>query len=65
MCNVSSLPLDGQSTFIRSQNGGAQNRSPFGRGGNFGGGFGGRGGLMSYLGNMQEETKTCPNTGTR
>jgi hypothetical protein len=65
MCNVSSLPLDAQSTFIRSQNGGGQNRSPFGGGGNFGGGFGGRGGLMSFLGSMQEEAKTCPNSGTR
>ena len=79
MCNVSALPLDAQSTFIRSQNGGGNGRPPFGGGfsgsggnvpGGFGGGgtfrgggFGGRGGgLMSFLGNMQEEAKTCPNS---
>jgi hypothetical protein len=69
MCNVSALPLDAQSTFIRSQNGGGRPFGGFG-GGNFGGGggfggggFGGRGGgLMSFLGNMQEEARTCPNS---
>jgi hypothetical protein len=43
--NVASMPLDEPSTFIRSSQGG--------------GGGGRGGGLMSYLGNMQSETKGC------
>ena len=42
--NVAAMPLDASSTFIRSGQGG-------------GGGRGG--GLMSYLGNMQAETRGC------
>ena len=64
--NVASLPLDAQSTFIRSQQGGrggfgGPNRGPGGQRGFFGGGgFGGPGGgLMSGLGAMKEETKAC------
>lgn len=41
--NVAALPLDSSSTFIRT----AQNAG------------GGRGGLMTYLGRMQDETKSC------
>jgi hypothetical protein len=41
--NVASMPLDGASTFIRTTQGGG----------------GGRGGLMTYLGEMQNETKNC------
>jgi hypothetical protein len=41
--NVAAMPLDPSSTFIRSGQGGG----------------GGRGGLMSYLGNMQSDTKGC------
>lgn len=51
-CNVASLPLDEQSTFIRSQSGGGP--GGFGRPG-----FGGRGGLMSYLGSMKDDAKRC------
>ena len=42
--NVAAMPLDASSTFIRSGQGG---------------GFGRGGGLMSYLGSMQVETKGC------
>jgi hypothetical protein len=56
LCNVASMPLDDQSTFIRSQSGG-------GPGPGFGpnpGGFGGRGGgLMSFLGGMKDDVKRC------
>ena len=41
--NVASMPLDGSSTFIRTAQGVG----------------GGRGGLMTYLGEMQAETKNC------
>ena len=44
--NVAAMPLDASSTFIRT----AQN----------GGGGGGGNGLMTYLGKMQDETKSCP-----
>jgi hypothetical protein len=52
LCNVALLPLDEQSTFIRSQSGGGP--GGFGRPG-----FGGRGGLMSYLGSMKDDAKRC------
>jgi hypothetical protein len=51
--NVATMPLDPQSTFIRSQRGG----SPGGFNG-FGGGFG-YPGLVNVLANMQTETKEC------
>lgn len=57
LCNVAALPLDEQSTFIRSMNGG-------GPGGAFGS-FGGRGGLMSYLGSMKVDAKRCSSTSLR
>jgi hypothetical protein len=43
--NVASMPLDESSTFIRSAGGGGYGR--------------GFGGLMSYLGSMQSETRSC------
>jgi len=55
LCNVAALPLDDQSTFIRSQGGGG----PGGFGGFGGGGFGRGGGLMSYLGSMKDDAKRC------
>jgi hypothetical protein len=56
LCNVASLPLDDQSTFIRSQSGGGP---PPGFGPSPGG-FGGRGGgLMSFLGGMKDDVKRC------
>ncbi|HEY0872245.1 MAG TPA: hypothetical protein VGD94_02140 [Vicinamibacterales bacterium] len=48
--NVASLPLDDQSTFIRSVRGRPSN-------GSFGFGFGG---LVNQLGSMKAETKSCP-----
>jgi hypothetical protein len=48
--NVASLPLDDQSTFIRSVRGRPAN-------GSFGFGFGG---LINQLGSMKAETKSCP-----
>jgi hypothetical protein len=48
--NVATLPLDEQSTFIRSVRGRPVT-------GSFGFGFGG---LVNQLGGMKEETKTCP-----
>lgn len=50
--NVASLPLDEQSTFIRSVRGGPP-------GGSFNGGFR-YGGLVNQLGSMLAETRTCP-----
>lgn len=50
--NVASLPLDEQSTFIRSVRGGPP-------GGSFNGGFR-FGGLVNQLGSMLAETRTCP-----
>jgi hypothetical protein len=48
--NVATLPLDDQSTFIRSVRGRPSN-------GSFGFGFGG---LVNQLGSMRAETKSCP-----
>ena len=48
--NVAALPLDDQSTFIRSVRGRPSN-------GSFGFGFGG---LVNQLGSMKAETKSCP-----
>jgi hypothetical protein len=48
--NVATLPLDEQSTFIRSVRGRPSN-------GSFGFGFGG---LVNQLGSMKAETKSCP-----
>ena len=48
--NVATLPLDDQSTFIRSVRGRPSN-------GSFGFGFGG---LVNQLGSMKGETKSCP-----
>jgi hypothetical protein len=48
--NVASLPLDDQSTFIRSVRGRPSN-------GSFGFGFGG---LVNQLGSMKAETRSCP-----
>jgi hypothetical protein len=45
--NVAAMPLDSASTFIRTTQAGG----------------GGRGGLMTYLGEMQNETKTCASGG--
>lgn len=50
--NVASLPLDDQSTFIRSVRGRPSS-------GSFGVGFGG---LVNQLGSMKAETKSCPET---
>ena len=57
LCNVAALPLDDQSTFIRSMNGGGP-VTAFGS-------FGGRGGLMSYLGSMKDDAKRCSSTSFR
>jgi hypothetical protein len=61
LCNVRTMPLDAQSTFIRSQNGGGPG---FGGGSVGVRGLGGRGGgLKSYLGTMQEDAKGCAGPG--
>jgi hypothetical protein len=54
LCNVAALPLDDQSTFIRSAAGGG----PSFNNGGFSG-FGRGGGLMSYLGSMKDDAKRC------
>jgi len=53
--NVASLPIDEQSTFIRSMRGAPP-------GGSFGGSFGGfrSSGLTNQLGSMLAETQSCP-----
>lgn len=53
--NVATMPLDAQSTFIRSVRGGMPDAA-FGNG--FGGGFG-YPGLVNKLGSMQAETRGC------
>ncbi|HJR58745.1 MAG TPA: hypothetical protein VJ813_05095 [Vicinamibacterales bacterium] len=53
--NVAALPLDDQSTFIRSVRGRPTTGSFGGAMGNFG-----FGGLVNQLGSMQSETKSCP-----